>query len=486
MPTPLTKLVPLAKTLMFVASYLMASNLSYAGDWFEKFKQQSSDQDLYRLLYAMPKGGDIHNHMSGSGFGDWWYDLGIAQKSRGYEYFTKVKINNCRDYGENQFGYTPYYLMFRNISKQQHAALSECEQNEFKALATLTETEKQGWINSLRLDKAHEGRDEFFQTHWQRLGALLVNPYLIAEILVKNMQAFSEEGLIYLETMLGARGFRTPNGQLIPVDTVVALYKNRLNQADALATKVTVRLQTSILRFAPNAEQQLIDAYKLVARYPDLYVGVNMVGREDNDKGHPLRFKETLRKLRKTYHGVKLAIHAGEVDEPNHHIRDTLLIGADRIGHGLNLITDDDLLSQMRHGPYLVEINLISNLLLEYVNTYQEHPFPEYLRLGVPVTLSTDDRGMWDSNLTDEYFVAVKEFNLSWQELKILSQNGIRYSFLDPATKNTLAERVSRELNAFEQHYSAQSPKEISKQLQNSPARSHQFICNRYKLCTSP
>jgi adenosine deaminase CECR1 len=96
------------------------------------------------------------------------------------------------------------------------------------------------------------------------------------------------------------------------------------------------------------------------------------------------------------------------VDEPNSHVRDTLLLGADRIGHGVNLITDPDTMRLMRHGPYLVEINLVSNLLLEYVSDYSEHPFPEYLRTGIPVALSTDDRGMWDSNLTDEFFVAVQ------------------------------------------------------------------------------
>ena len=68
-------------------------------------------------------------------------------------------------------------------------------------------------------------------------------------------------------------------------------------------------------------------------------------------------------------------IHAGEVDEPNHHIRDTLLLGAQRIGHGVNLITDPQTLQAMRYGPYLVEVNLISNLLLEYVSDYSTHRF---------------------------------------------------------------------------------------------------------------
>ncbi len=41
-----------------------------------------------------------------------------------------------------------------------------------------------------------------------------------------------------------------------------------------------------------------------------------MVGREDNDKGYPLRFLPVLRELRHEYPEINLSIHAGEVDEP--------------------------------------------------------------------------------------------------------------------------------------------------------------------------
>ena len=138
-------------------------------------------------------------------------------------------------------------------------------------------------------------------------------------------------------------------------------------------------MQNALLRFTPNAEQQLRELYAITDRYRDLYVGVNMVGREDNDKGYPLRFLPVLRELRHKYPDINLSIHAGEVDEPNFHVRDTLLLGAQRIGHGVNLITDPDTMLRMRYGPYLVEINLISNLLLEYVSDYSQHPFP-----GIP------------------------------------------------------------------------------------------------------
>jgi adenosine deaminase CECR1 len=64
----------------------------------------------------MPKGGDLHNHLSGAVFAEWWYELALAEQERGYEYYTKIRINNCRDFGGNVFTAPPYFLLFRNIS----------------------------------------------------------------------------------------------------------------------------------------------------------------------------------------------------------------------------------------------------------------------------------------------------------------------------------------------------------------------------------
>ncbi|MBB3169477.1 adenosine deaminase family protein [Simiduia aestuariiviva] len=456
------------------------SPAAFASDWFEEIKTKGSDKALYELLYAMPKGGDLHHHLSGSAFSDWWYTLALAEAERGYRYFTKVRINNCRGYGENAYSFQPYHLLFQNISSAQFDGLPECEKTEYKRLEDLNAEEKTAWLNSIRLDKPHEGRDEFFQTHWSRLGALLANPYLFAELLVRNMQAYRDEGLVYLETMVETRGFARADGTPLTPDEVVDVYRQRLQQKDARATGVTVRLHDFVLRFLPNAEQQVIDSHGLVYRNRDIMVGVNMVGREDNAFGHPLRFNTAFREARKQYPNVRLAIHAGEVDEPNTHIRDTLALGADRIGHGLNLITDRDLLRQMRHGPYLVEINLISNLLLDYYQNFDEHPFPEYLRLGIPVALSTDDRGMWDSNYTDEFFAAVKSYNLSWEEVKLLSRNSLAYGFVEDDIKQKLLADFDKRMAKFEKRAARQSAAEFERA---GNAKSYGFTCRQFKLC---
>ena len=457
--------------LFFVAVQVQA-------DWFDDFKAEATDEQLLQLLYEMPKGGDLHHHMSGSGFAEWWYELGVAAGEKGYRYYTKVKLNNCRDYGWQGFDTTPYHLMFQTIVEAKWLMLPKCERDEYLPLAQLDERQKRGFMNAIRLDKPYEGREEFFEAHWQRLGDLTGDPYLRGELIARQFRAFADEGLIYVEPMVTAFGYQRPDGTPLPADQVAAMFRDRLTQKDIVNTGLTYRFQQAVLRFTPDAEESLKRAYRFVSGN-EPYVAVNLVGREDDDKGYPLRFLPTLRELRRQHHRVRLSIHAGEVDEPNDHIRDTVLLGADRIGHGLNLMTDPDMMRLFRHGPYLVEINLISNLLLQYYDDYSQHPFPEYLRTGIPVALSTDDRGMWDSTMTDEFLVAVKEFNLSWAEIKRLSENSLRYAFVDETTREGLLRTYRKRIGQFERRMAKQGIAALGEP--DAPRRG--FICRQYEIC---
>ncbi len=467
----------LTSCLLIVSSAAMCKP---ASDWFSNFKNDATPEQLYHFLYMLPKGGDLHNHLGGSNFSEWWYELAIQpERNGGYRYYTRTVINLCNGYGTNEFNSAPQSLMFRTIQHSNYNILSECEKSEYRLMNELNLEQKTAWLNSIRLNKDFEGRSEFFERHWSRLNDLGRNPIIAAEMIVKNMQAFAEEGLTYLETQISAFNRLKSDGSVYSGDEVIDLFRQRLTQYDAIDTGVTTRLQQSLLRFSPDAEENLKRNYRLADSNRDILVGLNMVGREDNDKGYPLRFLKTFRELRQSMPAVKLAIHAGEVDEPNFHVRDTLLLGADRIGHGINLIDDPQTMLLMRNNKYLVEINLVSNLLLEYVSEYSQHPFPEYLRTGIPVALSTDDRGMWDSTMTDEYFVAVKEFNLSWQELISLGENSLIFSFVDDVNKQRLLKDYAVRVKKFADEFQQKGIKILNQVKPNKRL----FICQRYQLC---
>ena len=87
------------------------------------------------------------------------------------------------------------------------------------------------------------------------------------------------------------------------------------------------------------------------------------------------------------------------------------------------------------------------------MNDLSKHHFPELLRTGVPVCLNTDDRGMWDSNLTDEYYTAVTTYDLSWDELMQIGRNSLTHSFVQSEVKAQLLLDYDRAVTAFTEKY---------------------------------
>jgi adenosine deaminase CECR1 len=438
--------------VLALATALSARSADF-GPRFDEIVAKAAPAQLYRFLYDLPKGGDLHNHAGGSNRAEWVYEVCTDPARNGGETF----------YARARFAGPPDAVdpaaRYRTIRQKAFELIGDpAVRAQYVPLSDLTAAEKAAWCASLRLDGVSDGRLEFFSHIWPRIDPLTGSLPVATELLVENMKAFGAEHLAYLETQFGAVGMVDREGAVVPTEQAVAFIRARLARPDAVATGVTVRFQRTILRFSPEAERHLAEAYAFVDAHRDLWVGLNLAGIEENGYGYPSRFLETFRRLRARYPTLALSIHAGEMDGPDRHVRDTLLLGASRIGHGINLIKDPDtllLLQQTRH--VLVEINLISNRLLGYVPDPANHPFPEYLRTGVPVCLNTDDRGMWDSNLTDEYYTAVTQFHLSWGEIARMGRDSLAFSFAQPEVKARLLAAYDERLSGFAERYSAGS-----------------------------
>ncbi len=442
-PHPATRLLA-AWLLLFSVSAGAATGFAAR---FEQIKSGATPAQLYTFLYAMPKGADLHHH----GAGCWRMEdlhrvATNAAAVTGARFGPRLRAGTCDDADKD-------WRKFVTISEAAWRALPECAREEYVELGRLTPTQRADYIKSLRLDAPGEGREEFFEQIWPRLGALGRDLHVTGEMTVETMRRYGAEGVRYIESQAIPDLYIGADGLALDPEEAEARLSRRLAQPDAVATGVTLRFQFVVLRFLPTAERRVEQAYEWVTRHRDRWVGINMAGREDNDKGHPRRFLETYRRMRHQHSGVGLAIHAGEVDEPNPHMRDTLLLGATRLGHGNNILTDEDLILHLRSGIAFIEINLVSNLLLEYVTDYAQHHFPEMLRLGIPCGLSTDDSGMWDSNMTDEFMTAITEFSLTWEEIIRMSRDSLKWSFADPALKARLLAEFERDLAAFERRF---------------------------------
>jgi adenosine deaminase len=119
------------------------------------------------------------------------------------------------------------------------------------------------------------------------------------------------------------------------------------------------------------------------------------------------------------------------------HIRESVEMGhAERIGHGVDVMNEDDpigLLRELAKRNVLVEICLTSNDVILGIRG-KEHPFAMYRRYGVPVALATDDEGVSRSDMTREYLRAVTTYDLSYSDLKQMARQSLEHSFLPGAS----------------------------------------------------
>ena len=211
----------------------------------------------------------------------------------------------------------------------------------------------------------------------------------------------------------------------------------------APACAVKIRFLYQVLRANPPQQvfAQTLLAFEVASADANV-VGLNFVQPEDatlsmseyNRQMHMLDY------LQRIYPKVHISLHAGELapglvppEGLKFHVREAVELGhAERIGHGVDVMYERNpraLLREMADRHVMVEINLTSNdAILGVVPPH--HPLPEYRAAHVPVALSTDDEGVSRIDLTHEYVRAAMEYGLGYLDLKAMARTSMEHSFL--------------------------------------------------------
>jgi adenosine deaminase len=211
----------------------------------------------------------------------------------------------------------------------------------------------------------------------------------------------------------------------------------------APACSVKIRYLYQVLRAFPPQQvfAQTLLAFEVASADPNV-VGLNFVQPEDafmamseyNRQMHMLDY------LHSIYPHVHISLHAGELasgmvppEGLSFHIREAVELGhAERIGHGVDVMHETDpqtLLRELASRHVMVEINLTSNEGILGIEG-DKHPLAAYLAAHVPVALSTDDEGVSRINLTHEYARAVEDQGLGYAALKRMARTSLEHSFL--------------------------------------------------------
>lgn len=168
-------------------------------------------------------------------------------------------------------------------------------------------------------------------------------------------------------------------------------------------------------------------------------VGLGLGGPETVSRAD---FGSTFRAARDA--GLHSVPHAGETVGPDEVWSALRVLGAERIGHGIGSATDPLLLAHLAEHSVALEVCPTSNVCTGAASSLREHPLPALLAAGVPVTLATDDPGMFHTDLNSEYLLCHREFGLGPAELADLARTGVQASFCGEETRAAILTEISR------------------------------------------
>ena len=415
--------------------------------------------DLATFLKAVPKGGDLHNHLTGAVYAETYLAWAKAD-------------GDC----VNPTTFSVVYPSQCSASTQP-VPTSGAFFDQIVA----------AWSMKGFVPGAQTGHDHFFAT-FGKYGA--VAGAHRDDDFADVMKRAADENQLYIETMfnlgknvgalaastwtttvttadlptfydmlLASPQFQTQLAADVKVvDDAAAAYKAKLGCAGSSAPpacKVGLRFVAQVARTGAldNIFGQLVSAYEMAAKTPHL-VAANLSSPEDDVtslKNYDLHM-DMIDFLNAKYtqantSPLHITLHAGELSPAylpvgyetanTFHVKSATTKGhAERIGHGIDILSETDsaaVMDDMAARGVMVEVCLGSNDQILDVKG-ANHPLSEYLKHNVPVALATDDQGVSRSSLAGEYMRAALDQKIKYRQLKTMARNSLEHAFLPGAS----------------------------------------------------
>ena len=429
--------------------------------------------ELTMFLTMMPKGGDLHHHYSGAIYAEQYLDWVDKQhycvNKNSYQIETSKPVvdaelakaaadRTCLSGVDVMNNNTVLANLLQHWSDKDfynHSALQSPPDRQF--------FDTFAYFNPVASTNAADGLQRLKQRAIQENLSYIETIYEIAPIAQNaDFDKQAQAGGVN-DAMLGAWAAQLEKDQAFTGWIAAYLDNVRTSGAGIDDAQFTMRYQPFALRFLSPSQvfAQLVAGFKLASADPHI-VGVNIVGQESvyvamrDYSMHMQMFKF----LKTRYPKVKLALHAGELalgmvppEGLTFHIRDAIdVAGANRIGHGMDIAHESNALAIMRkmHDQQIaVEVNLTSNDFILGIKG-EAHPVTLYRKYGVPFVISTDDAGVSRNNLSAEYVLYASRYKPDYAEVKKVSYDSIRYSFLADGDKQRLIKALDGKFTKFE------------------------------------
>ncbi len=257
----------------------------------------------------------------------------------------------------------------------------------------------------VQIDPSDARTSENFLSKFEVLRNFYRSPEIIKRITEEAIADAAADNIRYLELRFTPAALSKAGG--FPLDDVLDWVIEGVVEARN-KFQITTRLLVSVNRhesldLAESAAQQAVD------RLDSGIVGLDLAGDEAHYPAAP--FEPIFREARQS--GLMTTIHAGEWGPAENVAQAIELLKADRIGHGVRVIEDPEVVAVARELGATFEVCPTSNYQSGVVTDLARHPIQKMIDSGLNVTINTDDPGISQITMSDEYWLLYERIGVN-------------------------------------------------------------------------
>ncbi len=298
----------------------------------------------------------------------------------------------------------------------------------------------------LRLSDMVQVQDEdplTFQNFLAKFNTLRLfyrSPDVIHRVTREAVEDAARDNIKYLE--LRFTPVALSRAERFPLHDVMDWVCDSTTQA-AEEFEIKVRLVVSVNRHeSPELAEQV--AWLAAEHKKDGIVGMDLAGNEAEYSARP--FTPIFAEAKQS--GLHLTIHAGEWAGAGN-VREAIEdVGAERIGHGVRVLEDENVVALARERGTTFEVCVTSNYQSGVVPALSAHPLPRMLQAGLDVTLNTDDPSVSRIDLSHEFKLVREDLGVPLDILNGRVLAAAKASFLPDDERDELVKQLENDLNA--------------------------------------
>ncbi|KAK7060656.1 hypothetical protein SK128_014179 [Halocaridina rubra] len=219
---------------------------------------------------------------------------------------------------------------------------------------------------------------------------------------------------------------------------------------EEMKANITIRLLLSVdrARGVDDAWDTLrvTKQYMSQEKYKNLICGLDISGNPN--VGDLCDYIPVLEAARKD--GLKLAVHVAEVlnEKETLHVLKSGLVS--RVGHGSYIHHKcggtHEMVNLVKNFSIPIEICISSNIKSGTVKSISDHHFQHWWKEGHPVIICTDDKGVFNTSLSEEFQMCAETFKLTHDDLCELCLCAVDSTFLPRNERDELRKTMQQKL----------------------------------------